>query len=65
MILSIAGEMRGRRLAVPPYLESYQDGMCFADETYGSGSLLDGFEGILDLENTTLRRAMVLISKQS
>ena len=52
-------------LAVPPYLESYQDGMCLADETYGSGSLLYGFQGILDLEDTTLRRAMDLVSKQS
>jgi len=49
-------------------LESYQDGMCLADETYGSGSLLDGFEGILDLEDTTLRRegdriVIVVVSK--
>lgn len=39
------------------YLESYQHGMRSANQTNGGRSLLDGFQGIFDLEDATLGRA--------
>jgi hypothetical protein len=39
------------------YLYGSQDGVCLADDADDDRSLLDGFLGIFDLEDTTLRRA--------
>lgn len=44
------------------YLESYEDGVCFADESNNDGTLLHGLAGILDLENASLWRASSLLA---
>ena len=41
------------------YLESYEDGVCLADESDGCRTLLDGLQSIFDLEDTTLGGATV------
>ena len=41
------------------YLQGYEHGMCFADETDDHRALLHGFLGIFDLEYPALRRAML------
>ena len=44
------------------YLESYEDGVCFADETDHDGTLLHGLTGIFDLEDSSLWRALGLLA---
>lgn len=39
------------------YLESYKDGVCFADETDDNGTLLHSLTGIFDLKDSSLWRA--------
>lgn len=40
------------------YLQSYEDGMGFAGYADNDGALFDGFGGILDLEDSSLRGAV-------
>lgn len=44
------------------YLESYEDGVCFADKTDYDGTLLHGLTGIFDLEDSSLWRASGLLA---
>lgn len=44
------------------YLESYEDGVCFADKTDNDGTLLHGLASIFDLENASLWRASSLLA---
>lgn len=46
------------------YLQSSKHSMCLADNTHYDGTLLDGFLGVLDLEDAALGRA-VLVSETS
>lgn len=41
------------------YLQCYQNGMCLAHDTNYYTSLLNSLRCILDLENATLRRAIM------
>jgi hypothetical protein len=44
------------------YLESYEDGVCFAYETDHNGTLLHGLARIFDLEDSSLWRALGLLA---
>jgi len=41
------------------YLQSYKNSMCLANDTNDDASLLHSLRCIFDLEDTTLRRAII------
>ena len=51
----------GRRIEAI-YLQRDEDCMCLASYPHHDGALFHGFRGILDLENTALRRAVDTVS---
>jgi hypothetical protein len=45
-----------------PHLQSNKHGMCLADQPHGHRTLFYRLKGILDLEDTTLRRAAGMLA---